>query len=158
MIYGREAGTPPSVEIDACPRPADSFRIEVPATADRLAHIRHQLTEWLQRVGVSGAQVADIVLAVNEACSNCVEHAYRDTDTGTVIIEAAVEERRIAVCVTDFGAWRPPSQGPTTRGRGLSIMDAISDGVRLESSTTGTTVRIGFEVGERLQDCGSRTT
>ncbi|MCT7661645.1 ATP-binding protein [Mycobacterium deserti] len=133
--------------IDACPLPADSLRIEVPATADRLADVRRRLSTWLEQVGVSGTGAADIVLAVNEACTNCVEHAYRDIDTGVIQVEAAVEDGRISVCIADFGLWRTPSPEPTTRGRGLLIIDAMSDDVRMAHDTSGTTVRISFDLG-----------
>ena len=53
------------------------LRIESDATADKLAGIRHRLTGWLRAADVPGELAADIVLVVNEACTNSVEHAYR---------------------------------------------------------------------------------
>jgi anti-sigma regulatory factor (Ser/Thr protein kinase) len=129
---------------DDCSRPTD-FQVEVPATADQLANIRAQLFSWLERLGVPNSEAMDIVLAVNEACSNCIEHAYRDIDTGVIQVGAALESGRIVVCVADFGFWRTPSDEPTTRGRGLPIMEAMSDDVSLASGTSGTTVRFRFD-------------
>ncbi|MDQ2636447.1 MAG: ATP-binding protein [Actinomycetota bacterium] len=150
--------------IEAQRRRPDPLRIEVPATADQLAEIRHRVSDWLEPL-VSGAAAADIVLAVNEACSNCIEHAYRDTRPGLMEIEASVESDsygpQIAICVADFGTWRAPPSQPTTRGRGLPIMSALSDDVDLERTSAGTTVRITFAlegVGEDGQRPGSRTT
>lgn len=130
--------------IDARPRPVDVLRIEVPATADRLAQIRRQLLSWMQPIGVPDAVVSDVVLAVNEACTNSVEHAYRDCDDGVIEVEARADDARIVVCVGDHGEWRAPSDQPSTRGRGLSIIQATSDNVELERSSAGTTVRITF--------------
>ncbi|MGV0849471.1 ATP-binding protein [Mycolicibacterium phlei] len=134
--------------IDVRLLPADPLRIEVPATADRLAEIRHLLVAWLEPIGVPEAAVADIVLAVNEAATNCVEHAYRDTDDGTVVVEATVDRQNVVVSIADEGEWRVPGDGPTTRGRGLPIMRAVGDGVDVSRSATGTTVRIVFDVSE----------
>ena len=144
------AGTSTGVGIEACSPSADPLRIELRAVADRLVDIRRQLKAWLERVGVSGAA------AVNEACTNCIEHGYRDVDTGVIQVEATLEEGRIVICVADFGFWRTPPVEPSTRGRGLPIIDAMSDDVQLDSSTSGTTVKISFDA--RPQDCGSRTT
>ncbi|HEX2285002.1 MAG TPA: ATP-binding protein [Mycobacterium sp.] len=126
-------------------RPLDFLRIEVPATADRLAEIRRRLLAWLEPIAVSAMNAADIVLAVNEACTNSVEHAYRHTDRGVVRVEAGVEGGQIVVRVADFGVWQPPSRQPSTRGRGLPIMHAMSDRVELDTSPTGTTVRMSFD-------------
>ncbi|MEO3760000.1 ATP-binding protein [Mycobacterium sp. B14F4] len=129
----------------------------MPATADRLAQIRRRLLAWIEPLGVPEAVVADIVLAVNEACTNSVEHAYRNSGDGIIEVEASVEDDDIIVCVCDHGAWRRPSDGPSTRGRGLPIIEATSDRVELSRTSAGTTVRITFRTGA-VQECGSRTT
>lgn len=148
VSYRPKTGTTTGVGIDAQRRRADPLRIEVPATADQLAEIRRRLFAWLEPLGVSTTVAADIVLAVNEACTNCIEHAYRGTKPGLMEIEASVSRdghgEQIAVCVADFGTWRTPPTQPTTRGRGLPIMSAMSDDVDLERTSTGTTVRITF--------------
>jgi anti-sigma regulatory factor (Ser/Thr protein kinase) len=152
------------VGIEAQRRRPDPLRMEVPATADQLAEIRRRVSSWLESL-VSGAAAADIVLAVNEACSNCIEHAYRDGPPGLIEVEASVEPDssgwQIAICIADFGTWRAPPSQPTTRGRGLAIMSALSDDVDLERTSAGTTVRITFAlaaVGGDGQRPGSRTT
>lgn len=165
VSYRPKTGTTTGVEIDARRRRARPLRMKVPATADQLAVIRRRLFGWLEPLGVSSTVAADIVLAVNEACTNCIEHAYRGSKPGQMEIEAAVGRdshgEQIAVCVADFGTWRTPPSGPTTRGRGLPIISAISDGVDLERTSVGTTVRIEFALagtGDEVQRPGSRTT
>lgn len=150
-------GTTTCVGIEARPRPVDPLRIEVPATADRLAQIRRRLLAWIEPIGAPDAVVADIVLAVNEACTNSVEHAYRDSDVGVLQVEASLEDGHIEICVADHGAWRTPSTQPSTRGRGLPIMHATSDTLELSRTSSGTTVRITFDAAGR-QEWGSRTT
>lgn len=101
----------------------------------------------MEQIGVPDDVGADIVLAVNEAATNCIEHAYRDSADGLVVVEATFEDGRILVCIADHGEWQTPSTGPTTRGRGLPIIRAVGDGVDVSKSKSGTTVRIGFQVG-----------
>lgn len=114
----------------------------------------------MEPIGVPDDVGADIVLAVNEAATNCVEHAYQNSPDGVMVVEAAVKDGRILVCISDHGQWRTPSTEPTTRGRGLPIIRAVGDGVEVRRSTSGTTVRIDFDVNaeDRGQELGSRTT
>lgn len=155
VSYRPRRGTTTCVAIEA--RPADPLRIEVPAAADRLGQIRRRLLTWIEPIGVPDAVVADIVLAVNEACTNSIEHAYRDSDAGVILVEAFLEDGQIVICVADHGAWRTPSSQPSTRGRGLPIMHATSDTLELSRTSSGTTVRITFDATAR-QELGSRTT
>lgn len=156
--YPPARGTTTHVAFEARPHQVDHLRFEVPATADRLAQIRRRLLAWLQPLGVPEAAVSDIVLAVNEACTNSVEHAYRNTDGGTIKVEASIVGDDIVVCITDHGSWRTPSGLPSTRGRGLPIIEATSDHVELMRSTSGTTVQVTFHTARSGQECGSRTT
>jgi serine/threonine-protein kinase RsbW len=133
------------VTIDTDPRPLDSLRIEVVAAAERLREIRHQLFAWLEPMGLSDISAADIVLVVNEACTNCIEHAYRDTDPGLIRVQADIEGSHIVVGIADFGVWQTPSRRPSTRGRGLPIMHAVSNRMELDHTPAGTTVRITFD-------------
>lgn len=158
VVYRPAWGTTTGVGFDARPQRVDTLRIAVPATADRLAQIRHRLLAWVEPLGVPDAIVSDIVLAVNEACTNSVEHAYRDSGDGTIEVEAHVEDGNIVICISDHGVWRTPSDGPTTRGRGLPIIEATSDRVELSRTSSGTTVRITFHTAGAVQECGSRTT
>lgn len=115
----------------------------------------------MEPIGVPDTVGADIVLAVNEAATNCVEHAYRNAADGVMVVEATLDHGRIVVCVSDHGEWRTPSTEPTTRGRGLPIIRALGDGVEVRQTTSGTTVRIDFDVlnpGRGDQELGSRTT
>jgi anti-sigma regulatory factor (Ser/Thr protein kinase) len=111
-----------------------------------LAEIRRRLTDWLAPIGVAATGIADIVLVVNEACTNCIEHAYRDVEAGAILVEASHEYGQIVIDVIDHGAWKNPPTQPTTRGHGLPIMRAMSAGVDVKSSSAGTTVRLTFDL------------
>jgi anti-sigma regulatory factor (Ser/Thr protein kinase) len=113
-----------------------------------LSDVRHQLAAWLRSAGVPESLAADIVLVVNEACSNSVEHAYGGREPGTMRIEATRDGPHIHVQVTDSGSWKTPPANPGTRGRGLLLMRALSDGVELDGTAAGTTVGMRFAFGE----------
>jgi anti-sigma regulatory factor (Ser/Thr protein kinase) len=131
---------------ETLPQPSGSLQIEVPATADRLVYVRQRLTAWLRPLGLSGSMAHDIVLAVDEACTNAIEHAYTGT-AGSIDISVALADNEITVRVADSGAWQEP-QEKRSRGRGLRIIQALSDRLELDRSASGTTVRMSFPVGQ----------
>lgn len=122
------------------------LRIETGATADQLVHIRHRLADWLHAGGVSEDRSADIVLVVNEACTNCVEHAYRGFAAGTMLLEVDITDGEVRTRITDYGSWKTPATPPGNGGRGLPLMRALSDTMGLETTASGTTVDIGFRL------------
>jgi anti-sigma regulatory factor (Ser/Thr protein kinase) len=122
--------------------------IDCDATPHRLSDVRHRLAEWLLANDVPEPPTADIVLVVNEACSNCVEHAYRGGDVGRMRIEADIHEGLLSLRVTDSGSWKTPPADPGTRGRGLLLIRALSDGVELDGTSGGTKIEIKFQLPE----------
>ena len=132
MVIYRHQGTP--------------LRIESDATADQLVGIRHRLSRWLGAAEVPEELAADIVLVVNEACTNCVEHAYRGHPVGSMLLEITATDGEIQAQVSDIGSWKTPAANPGNSGRGLVLMRALSDTIEIDSSPTGTTVDISFRL------------
>jgi PAS domain S-box-containing protein len=120
------------------------FRIELPAVAERLSEVRHRLSEWLRATGISDERAGDIVLVANEAATNCVEHAFVGSVAGAMCIEAHIIDGAIQVRVVDDGLWKTPSGDTRLRGRGLPMMDAISESVFVSRGPTGTTIDMRF--------------
>jgi PAS domain S-box-containing protein len=122
------------------------LRIESTATAEQLADVRRQLAAWLQAADVPAAQAADIVLVVSEACTNCVEHAYRGHSVGSMLTEVAAVGYQVQARITDSGSWKPPAVIPGNSGRGLVLMRALSESMEIDSTPTGTVIEIIFQV------------
>jgi anti-sigma regulatory factor (Ser/Thr protein kinase) len=120
------------------------FRIELPANAERLSEVRHRLSAWLRAAGVADDRAGDIVLAANEAATNCVEHAFVGSAAGAMCIEADIVDGAVRVRVVDDGLWKTPSGDTRLRGRGLPMMDAISESVLVSRAPTGTTIDMNF--------------
>lgn len=125
---------------------ATRLRIESAATADQLVDIRHRLAAWLRAVDVPEALAGDIVLVVNEACTNCIEHAYRGHPVGTILLETKIGDGEIRARITDSGSWKTPAANPGNSGRGLVLMRALSEAMQLDNTPTGTTVDITFRL------------
>jgi anti-sigma regulatory factor (Ser/Thr protein kinase) len=127
-------------------RPQAALRLETDATPNQLADVRHQITGWLQARDVPGPLVADVVLAVYEACANSVEHAYRGLSAGTVRADVDITGSEIRARVADTGSWKTPEPDSGTGGRGLKLIDAVSDRVELDCGPTGTTITMSFRL------------
>jgi anti-sigma regulatory factor (Ser/Thr protein kinase) len=102
-----------------------------------LAHVRRVLRRWLINQGGDEADVAEVTIAVSEACANAIEHAYAP-GPATFKLDATSTRGEITVTVRDEGRWRPPRG--SNRGRGLSIMVAAMDDVQIDRTDTGTQV------------------
>ncbi|WP_067986254.1 ATP-binding protein [Nocardia caishijiensis] len=123
------------------------FYLEFPATADRLIEVRRALRSWLAAIPVGQTLADDVILAAGEACTNAVEHAHH-CDGGPVEIDASLTDGHILVVVTDHGSWRPSaSPADAARGRGLTIMRAVSSEFDVETSESGTVVTMLIACG-----------
>ena len=95
------------------------------------------LRRWLRHQGADDAQTMEITLAVSEACTNAIEHAYSPAPAEFTLHAAAVDGE-VTFVVTDAGRWRAPRG--QDRGRGLTIIRAAMDDVEVNSSETGTEI------------------
>ncbi|WP_102419405.1 SpoIIE family protein phosphatase [Mycobacterium sp. 4858] len=122
------------------------LRIEIEARADQLAGIRHRLADWLRAAGLPDELAADIVLVANEACTNCVEHAYSGQPPGTMSLDVELADGKIRARVTDHGSWKEPAVNPGNGGRGLMLMRALSSTLELDHGPDGTAVDLTFRL------------
>lgn len=123
------------VELEAAPK---SVRLEIDADASLLAGLRRRVRAWLDARGLGESDRDAIVLALSEACSNAIEHAYRERP-GPVGIALEDRSGTIRVRVSDNGTWRAPDED-TTRGRGLQLMRGLMDSAEVTATGRGTDV------------------
>jgi serine/threonine-protein kinase RsbW len=116
-----------------------TVRLSVPARAEYIALARLALSGLADIVGLSEEQVADLKLALTEAVSNSVRHAYAD-GAGFVSIAYELTGAALAVEVVDdgkgFDPERPaPLEGEelTEGGLGIAIIRSIADEFELQS-------------------------
>jgi anti-sigma regulatory factor (Ser/Thr protein kinase)/putative methionine-R-sulfoxide reductase with GAF domain len=113
------------------------LRLELAADPHELSRIRRVVRRWLRDRGASDVAVAEITLAVNEACANAIEHAY-SPGPATFELSASTSGDQVVVAVRDAGQWRPPRG--EDRGRGLTIIETAMDEVDVESTPEGTEI------------------
>jgi anti-sigma regulatory factor (Ser/Thr protein kinase) len=118
---------------------------EFPAEIESIPVMRRLLGRWLDEAGATRRDVDDLTLASAEAAANSIEHAY-GLAPGVVELRASAEgEGRVTVAIRDFGNWRPPRG--THRGRGLMLMEGLTDAVEVLHSDEGTTVELSRRIG-----------
>ncbi|HEY2206137.1 MAG TPA: SpoIIE family protein phosphatase [Pseudonocardia sp.] len=116
------------------------FRTELLASPKVLAGLRRGLGEWLDALGAGELDQEDIQLAVGEAVTNTVDHAYPGGE-GVVVVEGYHDAAgRVCMTVSDEGDWRTPPADPAVRGRGLIMIRSCMDTVEVERSEDGTAV------------------
>jgi serine/threonine-protein kinase RsbW len=129
---------------------AESLNHSVAAEAASVGLAREEFSRWLRQFRLDDTRHSDLVLAVNEALANSAEFAYAHHHCpGVVRLQADYDPAvsSIAVTITDEGAWREPRPGanPQYRGRGIPLMQALSDEATIETSTRGTSVHLRFD-------------
>jgi anti-sigma regulatory factor (Ser/Thr protein kinase) len=117
----------------------DALELELPAAPSSLKPLRIAMRRWLEHIRAGRQATADLLVAVGEACSNAIEHAYGPSG-GSVSVCLSFEPPDVIALVVDTGRWREPRG--RFRGRGITLMRALSDEVTIDRSDTGTRVRI----------------
>jgi anti-sigma regulatory factor (Ser/Thr protein kinase) len=124
------------IALENTPVPSE-LHLRLPAEPKTLAHVRRVLRRWLLERGGGEADVAEVTIAVSEACANAIEHAYAPGPADFELHASGVNGD-ITVIVRDEGQWRAPRG--KNRGRGLSIMASAMDEVQVDRHATGTEV------------------
>ena len=124
---------------------ADPLVARFPAEVESIPVMRRLLGRWLDEAGATRADMDDLALASAEAAANAIEHAY-GLEPGVVELRAATsEEGRVKVAIRDFGNWRAPRG--EHRGRGLQLMEGLTDAIELIRTDEGTTIELSRRLG-----------
>ena len=121
-----------------------SVRLTIPAKAEYITLGRLALTAIARVRPLSDETLSDLKLALTEACTNSVRHAYREGRGGQVEIVYQIEPDRLIVEVTDEGQGFEPSNvagygnGDLNEGGlGIAIIRAVSDEVEIGTRESG---------------------
>ena len=115
------------------------FSSRVRPEPSELGGLRHRIGSWLREHHLEEEEVASVVLAVNEAVANAIEHGGRGSVD--VLVDATMDEGALTIEIRDQGRWQNRPSEPD-RGRGLLLMQALMDEVDVERSSSGTLVRM----------------
>jgi serine/threonine-protein kinase RsbW len=119
------------------------FEERIPSTPRAVGMLRRRLAAMAHDCGMDAEAVADVRLAVTEAATNAVIHAYHEAD-GELMVTAAVEGGELAIVIRDSGPGlvkRPDSPG---LGAGLSVIASVVEHMKIVSHSGGTEIHMTF--------------
>jgi anti-sigma regulatory factor (Ser/Thr protein kinase) len=119
----------------------------VPVRRESIRPLRCAVVGFARSCGASDEQCEDVALAVSEALSNTVEHAYVGLDTpGSVEVEASLRERSLVVVVSDNRIARRARDGPAM-AMSLRLIFELTERFEFENTRSGTWARMTFVIG-----------
>ena len=107
-------------------------KLTLPARPENVSVIRHVLGAFAEALRLPDDLVEDLRLAVTEACTNVVRHAYPPELPGPVEISIRPLDEHVSVVVADHGRGIGTSSDTTGPGLGLPLIAAIADEVELQ--------------------------
>ena len=108
--------------------PVPALRLDLPGELDSVTAARRGFGAWLDRLDVAPDDSDALQLAVTEAVTNAVEHAYPAHRPGPVHVDAALGDDGYLECrITDYGEWKPPDPALAHRGHGLMVAGHMVD-------------------------------
>ncbi|HEV2785701.1 MAG TPA: ATP-binding protein [Solirubrobacteraceae bacterium] len=134
-------------------RPARDANAELdavyPAQPAQIPQIRHAVADAAGVCGAGASTLAKIELAVSEAATNAVMHAYRDgLPQGDLSVLVRQADEFVDVSVRDSGVGMAPRPDSPGLGLGLSLMAHLADRLEIKAPPDGgTEILLRFQVG-----------
>ncbi|MDQ0155646.1 anti-sigma B factor RsbW [Robertmurraya andreesenii] len=148
-------------------QPFDYIEIKIPAKPEYVGVVRLTSSGIAGRMGFSYDDIEDLKIAISEACTNAVQHAYKSTNIGEVVIGFALFKDRLEVMVADHGEsfnfQELKSQlGPYDQegvsveimregGLGLYLIESLMDEVRIQHKEGVTVYMTKYLEGEKVE-------
>lgn len=111
----------------------DFIEMKVPAKAEYVGVIRLSISGIASRMGFSYEAIEDLKVAISEAATNVVAHAYEKKEKGELTLGFGVYHNRLEVMVSDQGdsfnfAEIKDRIGPVTSAEGISPVSQMREG------------------------------
>lgn len=119
-------------------------KLKVKSKTENLSIIRDFISSSAYEAGMKSDAVENIILAVDEACTNIIRHAYKSVPDGELIIKTKSTVSRFVVSITDYGKSFEPEMIPEpdlqkyyrqrrVGGLGMYLMKTLMDDVKYVS-------------------------
>lgn len=119
----------------------NSSELRVSSKTENLSEIRDFVSANARSAGIPLTTVENIVLAVDEACTNIIKHAYKSSPDGEIIIKIEYDKHKLTITIKDYGKSFKPEhiQPPDLQkyykekkvgGLGMYLMKSLMDDVK----------------------------
>lgn len=120
----------------------------LPAEPESIAPLRRAAVAFAVECGASARRCEDIALAVSEALSNTVLHAYVGQPIpGSMSLEGAAVDDSLELVVCDEGRGMLPRHASTGLSLGLPLIVGLAEKVEVEDIVPGMRLRMTFRIG-----------
>lgn len=125
----------------------DALNQSYAAVAEAVPLARRAVTDVAAAAGAGGERLEEIRLAVSEALTNAVVHAYRGDEPGQFQVTAAVASGELWVLISDDGRGLHAFNDSRGLGIGLSLISGLSDDFAIVTRASGgTEVQMRFDL------------
>lgn len=144
----------------------DYIEIKIPAKPEFIGIIRLTISGIASRMGFSYDDIEDLKIATSEACTNAVQHAYKDKEDGEITVGFGLYENRLELVVSDSGEscnFEEVRQGLGPYGKeeqieflregglGLYLIETLMDKVKIHQNSGVTVYMTKFVQGEQVE-------
>ena len=114
------------------------YNLKAPCSSDSLEIIRKFVIDISNKIGISSDSINKIELAVDEACSNVVKHAYDSSSNRSIMVEVKTDHEKMTIKIKDTGKGFDPDNVEEldmkkylseyrTGGLGIHLMRTLMD-------------------------------
>ncbi len=125
------------------PKTQKNYELKIPSQSDNLAIIRDVVAKVASRIGFDTDEASKIELAVDEACTNVIKHAYTNNSNQMIEVSIKVDQKKLIIIVADKGKGFNPDKiklpdlnESIKKGRkgglGLCLIKTLMDKVEFE--------------------------
>ncbi len=80
-----------------------NYQLKIPSNTENLEIIRNFISGIARKVGFKNDDIHKIELAVDEACTNVIQHAYKDNKKQSIDIAIKLDFKKFTIVITDRG-------------------------------------------------------
>jgi serine/threonine-protein kinase RsbW len=118
--------------------------LRVKSKTENLSEIRDFVSTNAEKAGIEPSTIDNIILAVDEACTNIIKHAYKLSPQGEIIIKIDYDDEKFIITIIDYGKSFEPESIPQpdlrkyyrehrVGGLGMYLMKSLMDDVKYTS-------------------------
>jgi len=118
--------------------------LQVKSRTENLSKIREFIQDFASSAGFNQDTIDNMMLAVDEACTNIIKHAYKLYPDGEIIIKIKYENKKLIITIIDYGNAFQPESIPEPNiqeyyhqhrvgGLGMYLMKTLMDDVKYVS-------------------------
>ncbi|OGU70936.1 MAG: serine/threonine protein kinase [Ignavibacteria bacterium RBG_16_34_14] len=119
-------------------------KLQVKSRTENLSKIREFIQNFSSSAGIMQDTIDNMMLAVDEACTNIIKHAYKSYPDGEIIIKIKYEDKKLIITIIDYGKAFHPESVPEPNiqefyrqhrvgGLGMYLMKTLMDDVKYVS-------------------------